>query len=223
MNDYRSRRIVYASLCILNQNVRFPGIAVTEGACHELVEMLTRHNLGIEPLPCLERLGWGGVARKDYFRWQPLMLWAVNTPWAGLARLGTRLWIYRYSLVCRREARKVADQMQDYLDAGYAIAGLIAMNDSPTDGVTQTIDLLEAPQRLNSLGFSAEVLAAPDITIMRDLIRGLCRPGTGIFISQLKQELSKRHMAVPIVGFDPWTDPQAQTRLIEQELGLRTW
>lgn len=220
MNDCRSRRVVYASLCILNQNVRFPGIAVTGGVCCELVEMFMRHNLGIEPLPCLERIGWGGVARRDYFRWQPVMLRAVNTPWAGLARLGARLWIYRYNLVCRREARKVADQMQDYLDTGYAIAGIVAMNDSPTDGVTQTIDLLDGPWRLKHLGFDAGVLAVPDISIMRGLIRDLCTPGTGIFISRLKQELAKRRIEVPIIGFNPWENQKAQARDIEQKLCL---
>lgn len=221
MNDNRLKRIVFVSLCILNQNVRFPGIAVEAGACTELLKMLMRHGLGIETLPCLERLGWGGVSRKAYFRYQPFMLRHADSWYSGLLMLFARLWVFRYSLLCRREARKAARNIQDYVKSGYSIIGIISMNDSPTDGVTKTIDLVHAGEKFKTLGFSADMLTAPDIANMKGLIRSLCVPGMGIFISHLKNELERKGIRVKILGYDPWEAAAGECVRIEQELGLR--
>jgi hypothetical protein len=220
MRDNRLNKIVFVSLCILNQNVRFPGIAVEQGACTELVDMLMGYGLGIEPLPCLERLGWGGVSRKAYFRYQPIMLRYADLPFSGFLRIFARLWVFRYSLLCRSEARKVAANIQDYLSASYSVIGIIAMNDSPTDGVTRTIDLIKAPKRFKDMGFSEKMLKAPDISIMKGIINDLCEPGTGIFISRLRKELEKKGIQIKIIGFDPWADRTEECMRIEHELGL---
>jgi hypothetical protein len=221
INDNRRKRIVFVSLCILNQNVRFPGIAVEAGVCTELLKMLMGHGLGIETLPCLERLGWGGVSRKAYFRYQPFMLRHTDSWYSGLLALFARLWVIRYSLLCRREARKAARNIQDYVKSGYSITGIISMNDSPTDGVTKTIDLVHAGKKFKTLGFSADMLTSPDIASMKGLIRSLCVPGMGIFISHLKNKLERRGIRVKIVGYDPWEAAAGECARIEQELGLR--
>jgi hypothetical protein len=221
MNDNRLKKIVFVSLCILNQNVRFPGIAVEAGACTGLLKMLMGHGLGIETLPCCERLGWGGVSRKAYFRYQPFMLRHADSWYSGLLALFARLWVFRYSLLCRREARRAAGNIQDYVKSGYTIAGIISMNDSPTDGVTNTIDLVHAWKRFKTLSFSEEMLTAPDIARMKGLIRDLCEPGTGIFISHMKNELERKGIGVKITGYDPWEAAAAECVRIEQELGLR--
>lgn len=221
MRDERSKRIVFVSLCILNQNVRFPGIAVEAGACTELVRMLMKNGLGIEPLPCLERIGWGGVRRKIYFRYQPIMLRHADSFFSIFLRAFARLWVMQYGLICRREARKVARIIRDYIESGYTIEGIIAMNDSPTDGVTRTIDLVNAPKRFRDLGFSDDLLKTPEISTMKKLIQGLCQPGTGIFISKLRKELARKGLYVKIVGFDPWADTTSECRRIAQELGIK--
>lgn len=222
MRDERSRRIVYVSLCVLNQNVRFPGIAVEAGACTELVGMLMRSGLGIEPLPCLERIGWGGVRRRIYFRFQPLMLRFAHSPLSRFFRVLARLWVFQYGLVCKREARKVVRTIQDYVESGYTVEGIIAMDDSPTDGVTKTIDLVRAPGRFRDLGFREEIFKSPDISVMENVVRSLCEPGTGIFISRLRKELAKRGLSVKIVGFDPWADRAGECRRIASYLGIET-
>jgi predicted secreted protein len=76
--DNRGSRIVFVGNCILNQNARFPGIAIKEGAFTEFVDILLRNGVGIEQLPCLECLGWGGVSRKTYYKFQPMVLHFVD-------------------------------------------------------------------------------------------------------------------------------------------------
>ena len=221
MKDNRKKRIVFVSLCILNQNVRFPGIATEEGACTKLVDMFMEYGLGIESLPCLECLGWGGVSRRAYFRYQPVMLRYADSLFSGFLRIIARLWVFRYGLLCRREARKVTGHIRDYLKAGYSVVGIIAMNDSPTDGVTKTINLINAPKRLKAIGFNEKMLKSPDISIMKSLINGLCEPGEGIFTSRLRKELEKKGLPIKIIGFDPWTDRIKECERIGQELGLQ--
>jgi hypothetical protein len=218
--DKRKGRIVYVSQCLLNQNLRFPGIAVAPGACTDLVELFLKNGLGIEPIPCLERLDWGGVSRRDYFRFQPLALKYAGTPYFLFIRPFVALWLARYRLLCTREARKIAGQMADYIKSGYSIVGIVAADDSPTDGVTKTIDLSRAAARLVSMGVSQEVMTSPRIEEMRTIIPRLCEQGTGIFTVELKRELERKKTPIRIVGFDPWTDPKAETERIKAELDL---
>lgn len=63
--------------------------------------------------------------------------------------------------------------------------GIIASNDSPTCGVTRTIDLLDGAIKFKSLGFKKEDLENPDIKIMRNIIPALCIEGSGLFISPI--------------------------------------
>ena len=204
--DKRKGRIIYVSQCILNQNLRFPGIAVAAGACAELIGLFMKREIGIEPIPCLERLGWGGVSRKDYFRYQPLTLKYAQTPLFRFIRPFIGLWLYRYRLLCAREARKLARHIADYIESGYSVLGIVAANDSPTDGVTKTIDMAKAAERLVSMGVDPGVMADPSFEEMSKILPRLCTNGTGIFTEALKRELERKKIPVRIVGYDPWAE-----------------
>jgi hypothetical protein len=95
------------------------------------------------------------------------------------------------------------------------------MNDSPTDGVTRTIDLVTAPARLRSMGYSNGILRSPDISVMKGIIGNLCEPGTGIFTSRLMRELDRRGLQVKITGFDPWANRRQECLRVAQDLGLQ--
>jgi hypothetical protein len=218
--DKRKGKIVYVSQCILNQNLRFPGIAVAAGACADVVGLFMRNGIGIEPIPCLERLGWGGVSRKGYFRFQPVILKFVQTPIFPLVRPFIALWLYRYRLLCAREARKLARQIADYGKSGYSVIGIVAVNDSPTDGVTRTIDMARAAERLVSMGIDPAIMADPSFEEMREILPRLCTEGTGIFTARLMRELRRKKVSARIVGYDPWADSKTETERIGAELGL---
>jgi predicted secreted protein len=219
--DKRRRKIVFVSQCILNQNLRFAGIAVAGGACVELVGMLMHHEIGIETLPCLERLGWGGVARRRFFRYQPLFSACAVTPLFGLVRPLGRLWLWRYGLLCRHEAGKVARDVADYVRSGYSVIGIVGVNDSPTDGVTRTIDLIESAQRLAEMGLGGEVFARPEGHDMKRVVAALCEAGSGIFTRALFRALKKRGIAVPIVDYDPWAEQATETARLARALRIR--
>jgi predicted secreted protein len=219
--DKRKGKIVYVSQCILNQNLRFPGIAVSAGACTEVVDLFVRKGIGIEPIPCLERLGWGGVSRKDYFRYQPLILRFARSRFFGLVKPLIALWLYRYRLLCAREARKIVRQIADYIRSGYSVIGIVAVNDSPTDGVTKTIDLSRAPVILASKGIDPKLMNNPKLDDMKKILAELCQDGVGIFIARLMHELGKKKIPLSIVGYDPWLDPKAESARIAAALDLQ--
>jgi predicted secreted protein len=218
--DQRGKRIVYLSRCLLNQNLRFPGIAVKRGAIPELLDLLTRNDVGIESLPCLERMGWGGVSRRTFFRFQPFLFKAAGTRWFGIASVLARIWLFRFSRLCKREAVNVASEMEDFVRAGYSILGVVAMNDSPTCGVSRTILLAEAALTCKRLGFGSADLEKPELETMRRLIPLLCTGGQGLFMKELTQEIARRDLGMNVVGFDPWVDAYTEADRVARMLDL---
>jgi len=138
--DNRSRKIIYLGNCLLNQNIRFPGIGVCGGAFYDLVTPLIKRGIGIEQLPCLERIGWGGVHRRSVYGMLPMLFKYANSKSFPIIKLLGTVWFWNYKRLCKKEAKKVVGQMEDYKKSGYEILGIIAMNDSPTCGVTKTSD-----------------------------------------------------------------------------------
>ena len=100
--DNRKKEIIFLSSCILNQNNRFPGIAVHKGAINNLIEPFLKEGIGIEQLPCLECMGWGGVSRKNIFRFLPSIFRHSNSK---LMKLSSKIWtsiaaIFKDSTMC---------------------------------------------------------------------------------------------------------------------------
>jgi len=219
--DKRGRRIVYVSRCLLNQNLRFPGIATRPGAFEELVALFLRNDIGIEQLPCMETLRWGGVSRPHYFRFQPLAFRGVDTWWEGPAQALTRLWLFRFRRACSRAARQVADRIEDFGRAGCSVLGAVVANDSPTCGIDRTIDLKEAARTLKRLGIGAADLKNPDLETMREMIPRLLVSGRGIYTHELLKETGRRGLALEVVGFDPWADPGEEVERIAGALHLK--
>ncbi|MEW6444326.1 MAG: hypothetical protein AB1640_25560 [bacterium] len=219
--DERAGRIVYVSGCLLNQNLRFPGIALRKGAFTEVVDLLLRNEVGIAALPCLERDGWGGVTRKTFFRFQPRIIASVDARWFPCVRLCIRAWLWHFARLCRARSKAVAAEMEDFVRAGGSVLGVVAMDDSPTCGVTKTIDLLEAARILKRLGWSGADLDHPDLEKMKRTLPALCSKGQGIFMREVWKEMRRKGLAIPIVGFDPWGDSSLEVRRIAQALGLR--
>lgn len=211
--DRRGGRVVYMSPCILNQNIRFPGIAVRAGAMSELVELFVERGVGIEPLPCLERIGWGGVQRASVYRMLPLLF-----RYTKLARRLGRLWWWRYRRICRREATRVAAQIEDYQRAGYHVIGIVAMNDSPTCGVTKTVDPFAFVAQVKARGLANEDLVHPRLEVLRAPLQDVLVPGQGVFTEALIAELERRKCGLRCVGVDPWGDPAEEVARIRSDL-----
>ncbi|MFX1390624.1 MAG: hypothetical protein ACFE9Z_11210 [Promethearchaeota archaeon] len=104
--DKRGKQIIYISQCLLNQNLRFPGIAVKPGAISELLLPLINNGIGIESLPCLERLGWGGVGRNTFYKYLPLVKMNLNSWKFPLIKIFLRIWLRKFRILCKKEAKK---------------------------------------------------------------------------------------------------------------------
>jgi len=109
--DGRSRRLVAAIECILNQNARDPG-AASSPACNEaVVSLCTSHQVGIVQIPCPEKECLGlrrsrppGTSIRQ----------ALDTPG------GRRC--------CAELADSIADRLLDYQGNGYCVLAVLGGN-----------------------------------------------------------------------------------------------
>lgn len=198
-NDKRSKHIIWVSHCILNQNARFPGCAVSQGVIKEIIRPIIDEGVGIEQLPCPEMIGWGGINRSKVFEWK-------GDP--------NEEWITKYNNLCQRLAREVVNEMERTIENGYTVIGIIAIDGSPTCGMNKTCDIPYCWQKLSEAtnGFSYI-----DIDIMRQIGQKCYRDGAGQFMGRIKHEIEKKKLSIPIIGFSPWTD------ILKAEEILKTW
>jgi predicted secreted protein len=204
--DSRKKKIIYVSGCILNQNLRFPGIAIRPGAINELVAVFLKNDIGIEQLPCLECLGWGGVSRNSFFKYMPLFVRYYGSKRIFLLKLFAKIWIWKYKRLCKKEAKIVVNNMVDFIQNDYIIIGIIAMNDSPTCGLTKTINLLNSAKLFKELGYNLNDFLNPEFEKMKTIIPHLCEDGTGFFMAEILKEIKKKKLKIDVLEFNPWND-----------------
>lgn len=214
MSDRRSRQIIYVSSCLLNQNRRYPGIATNLGAINPLIKLLLERNFGIEQLPCLECLAWGGFTRKTIFKFIPI-LYRQAPNFNFIIRVYWIFWKIIYRWKCRKEARKIITQIIDQQKSGMTVNGFILMNDSPTCGTTLTIDLLDSICSFKSQGVPLEDLMHPTLEKMKILIHSVLMPGEGFFTSELKSLLSKYNINACFYPFNPWNKIEDEIQQLE--------
>jgi predicted secreted protein len=188
LSDCRGGRVVFLSHCLLNQNTRYLGGAVSPGVVRGAVEGLVDEGVGIVQMPCPEQRVWGGVLKSH-------LLWVLDHP--RIARAGIVLLALvrcylrlRYRLV----ARQVAREVEDYTSSGLEPVAIVGVAGSPSCGVESTLDLSIAARAIR---------ARPPGPVtggwMNDVVvGGSTRPGTGIFIDELLGELRRRGLEVPV-------------------------
>ena len=112
----RSRRIVLVAHCILNQNARAQGLAKHPGA-HPLAMALAERGYGLVQLPCPE-LAAAGASRGR----RPAEEYDTT----------------EYRTRSAESAAPFAEQVEEYLSAGYEVAAVVGVDGSPSCGVTLT-------------------------------------------------------------------------------------
>jgi predicted secreted protein len=106
----RSKKVIFLSHCILNQNTVVYPLARAKGVYRQIIEAIMDAGIGIHQLPCPE-YKYLGLKRK------PMDKQEYNTP--EFRKIGKDISI---------EAIKI---MQEYIDNDYVIVGLIGINHSP--------------------------------------------------------------------------------------------
>jgi uncharacterized protein YbbK (DUF523 family) len=194
LRDERSRRVVFVSHCLLNENVRYLGGAFRPGGVAELISELVDQGVGICQMPCPEQRAWGGVLKRR-------MLLAYGARGTLLYRGRgplLRLFILHTRVIYRRLAREVAAQIADYDRSGFAVVGIVGVGASPSCGVRTTLDIRRS--------FDAMARTPADALDRRhfntEVVLASRRAGAGIFIRSLQHQLRRRGLAVPLLEHD---------------------
>jgi uncharacterized protein YbbK (DUF523 family) len=207
--DARGDRVVFLSHCLLDENVRYQGGAFHSGAVPE-THALIRTGVGICQMPCPEQRAWGGVTKPQMLRAYGLIdsrLYRFRAVLFGLFLANTRL---RYRLL----ARHVAREIEQYGNAGVAVAGVVGIGASPSCGVHTTLDMRRSFETI-----AACPLAAIDRAMINERVVTESRvAGEGLFIRALRKQLRRRRIEIPFLEHDLIIEMQGR----EQPLDLST-
>jgi predicted secreted protein len=136
--DKRSKRVIFVSHCLLNQNAMIDGLACYPGVFREAVDAMLASGCGIVQLECPEMRVLGLDRKVD-----------INDPrTTGSEDTRVRILMEKRSgrSCCRKMADKVVYQIEQYLRSGFVVAGVLGINASPTCGVeTSWSDGTEVP------------------------------------------------------------------------------
>jgi len=136
--------------CALNQNARSAGAAERPAAVADLISYLLDREIGILQMPCPELCAFG-LNRRNI-------------------RIAAELRTPRGKDLTRRLARELVNQINDYMNCGIHVLGILGKNGSPSCGVEETWGG-----------------------------NGVCA-GSGAFIEQLAAELKSRNISLELAG-----------------------
>lgn len=193
LKDSRSKQVVFLAHCILNENTRYLGGACRGSCIREIVEQCLNYNWGIVQMPCPEQHAWGGVTKRlllTFYGAKDQLIYRFRN-------LFLPLFVRYTSLIYRRLARVVADQVNDYLRSGFTVIGIVGIDGSPSCGVSKTLSLQE------SFDLTASIkVDSLTVDTMNAIIRQCLMDGQGLFTTILQKELKKRQLDVPYVAHD---------------------
>jgi len=182
LRDERSRKVVFVSHCILNENTRYLGGAFRKGCVDEVVDCLRAMEVGIVQMPCPERECWGGVLRKDIVR-------AYGSKGTFSYRIYDALldlWIWNIKRKYRGLAKKVVEEIRDYKDSGFEVIGIVGIDGSPSCGVNQTLDMKTLFERVSEKDVGSLTREENNQLVTESLT-----DGKGYFVQELQDGLRK--------------------------------
>lgn len=166
--DARSKRIVLVAHCVLNQNAKLDQCAHYPGAMKEAVQLLIDAGVGLVQMPCPELLALG-LDRQVEKGTNP-------TVESEDTRIAVRMAEQPARSLCQKLVDDVVLQIEEYQKNGFAVAGVVGINGSPTCGVESTWSDDQE------------------------------REGPGVYIHALQASLAARDIALPMRGiraYDP--------------------
>jgi predicted secreted protein len=125
--DNRSRKVVLAAHCVLNQNAKIDRCAHYPGVIREVAQLLLESGVGIVQMACPELL-YLGLDRQA----EPGALVTIESEDTRVAR---RMAEAGGLELCRGIAEDLARQVEEYRKNGFEALGVIGVNGSPTCGV----------------------------------------------------------------------------------------
>lgn len=146
-------------------------------------------------MPCPEREVWGGVLKRKL-----LLLYGAQQRNALLGRLAPVLLPIALGYVrlrYRQIARRVVDEIADYIRSGFTVVGIVGIDGSPTCGVNQGIDVRSFVRDVSRVDLVQLTAREQNALVRRHAI-----PGRGLFMEELARQLAVRHLDVPLLAHD---------------------
>lgn len=112
----RSKKVVFVSHCILNQNARALGRERSPGTVKELLELFSESDIGIVQIPCPQVEYNGGISRR-----------------ANSNTCKERA----YKSFCKKLSSSILQQVEKYLKKDYDVLGILGVELSATCAVHQ--------------------------------------------------------------------------------------
>ena len=188
LEDERSKRVIFVSHCLLNENTRYLGGAFRPGGVDELVDGFQRQGLGICQMHCPEQRAWGGVLKRyllPLYGSRGTLLYHLRHVLLPLFLWYTR-WRYH------RLAHEVGRDIEDDVRSGFEVAGIVGVGGSPSCGVSLALDL---PRSLEVVAGCP--LARLDRRVMNEEVVAAClSEGKGLFVAALQRELRRKRLSV---------------------------
>jgi predicted secreted protein len=125
--DRRSKRVIFVSHCVLNQNAKIDGCAHYPGAIREVLDVILASGCGIVQLGCPELMHLGLERQVDPG--------SARTIESEDSRVGELMQRPSGRMCCREIAERASCQVEQYVRSGFAVVGVLGINGSPTCGV----------------------------------------------------------------------------------------
>lgn len=206
LEDERSKRVIFVSHCLLNENTRYLGGAFRPGGVDELVDGFQREGLGICQMHCPEQRAWGGVLKRSLL----LMYGSQGTLRYRLRHLLLPLFLWYTRWRYRRLAKEVVKEIEDYARSGFEVVGIVGVGGSPSCGVWCTLDL---PRSLDVVAGCP--LARLDRRVMNEeVVAANLSEGEGLFVAAIQRRLRRKHLPIRWYEHDLLSEIKGQpTRL----------
>lgn len=188
LKDERSKRVVFVSHCLLNENTRYLGGAFRRGCVDEIVDEFQRQGVGICQMRCPEQRAWGGVLKRyilPAYGFKGTFLYRIR-------RLYVPLFVWYTRLVYGHMAGEVVSDIEDYVRSGFEVVGIVGMAGSPSCGVTTRLDLWRSIEAL--AGLDAENLDRQ--TVNEQTIVACLSKGEGLFMEAIRHQLRQKSLDI---------------------------
>ncbi len=192
LRDRRSGKVIFLSHCLLNENTRYLGGAQRSGPVPEIVRDCLDRGISIVQLPCPEARAWGGVLKRrllTFFGARGTLRYRVGIALLPLMLMYTRA-------VYRGLAREVGHQIQDHVESGVEVIGIVGIDASPSCGVNRTLQIRRS---LEALGALRDDATGSEVN---DIVRSAAIDGEGLFVTSLKRQLARLGLTVPFGAHD---------------------
>jgi len=193
IRDQRSRKVIFAAHCILNENTRYLGGACRGGCVSEIIYQCVEKNMGIVQMPCPKQHAWGGVLKR-------LLLTAYDSKETMLytfRNIAIPVFLLYTKLIYARMATRTVRQIQDYHESGFHVLGIVGIDGSPTCGVNRTLDFKRSFKALADININTVTIADTN-----KVIRECLATESGLFIRALRTKLNRRNMNICFWGHD---------------------